>query len=54
VDGDRQGWVQGVRLMLVAVVCAVLTATLVIQGGSLILDNDRDEAGSRRISPASW
>jgi hypothetical protein len=54
VDGDRQGWVQGVRLMLVAVVCAVLTATLVIRAGSLILDDHRDEPGSRPVSPASW
>lgn len=38
MNGDDKGWIEGVRLTLVAVVSAVVAATLVIQVGSAVRD----------------
>ena len=43
MNGDDRGWMEGARLTLIAVVSAVVAATLVIQIGSVV----RDDAGVR-------
>jgi len=44
VNGDDNGWIEGARLTLVAVVSAVVAATLVIQIGSAVRDGRQLEA----------
>ncbi|WP_298125405.1 hypothetical protein [Brevundimonas sp.] len=52
MNHEDGGWVEGARLALVAVVCAVLTAAVVIQlGGALV--EARPSPAETRITLAS-
>jgi hypothetical protein len=52
VNGDDRGWIEGARLTLVAVVSAVVAATLVIQIGSAVRDDAAVRAEPRVILAA--
>ncbi|MBU1325058.1 MAG: hypothetical protein KJ676_07425 [Alphaproteobacteria bacterium] len=52
MNGDDKGWIEGARLTLVAVVSAVVAATLVIQIGSAVRDGAAVRAESRIILTA--
>ena len=49
MDDDRKGWLEGARLTLVAVVSAVVAATLVIQVGSAVRGGQTAQARSALI-----
>ena len=44
MDGDRNDWIKGLRLTLVAALGAVIAATVVIQAGSGILERRQARA----------
>ncbi len=52
MNGDDRGWIEGARLTLVAVVSAVVAATLVIQIGSAVRDDAAVRAEPRVILTA--
>lgn len=49
MNDDRKGWLEGARLTLVAVVSAVVAATLVIQVGSVVRDGREARAQTSLI-----
>ncbi|WP_164511842.1 hypothetical protein [Brevundimonas fluminis] len=44
MNGDDRGWIEGARLTLVAVISALVAATLVIQIGSAVRDGRQVQA----------
>lgn len=52
MNHDDGGWVEGARLALVAVVCAVVTAAVVIQMGGALIEG-RPGPTETRITLAS-